>query len=121
MLRAFIHGAFSLVSPNLHPLVTRGSRRIDARIVYRQRPPPDRRQGAHHPLTPRQNNNRRIYDEHAMRRLFYIRHARNLRFEVLEIATLLSLRETPRSHAARRIRSHTRLADVEARTEAPDT
>ena len=80
-------------------------------------PPPDRRQGAHHPLTPWQNNNRRIYDEHAVRRLFYIRHARNLRFEVLEIATLLSLRETPRSHAARRIRSHTRLADVEARTD----
>lgn len=68
------------------------------------------------PVPQRQGNNRRTYDETAIARLVLIKHARSLGFEVADIRTLLTLRESPNKScrdADRIARAH--LADVERR------
>jgi DNA-binding transcriptional MerR regulator len=47
------------------------------------------------PAPPRTESNRRTYDEAAVRRLRFIRHARELGFEVDAIRQLLSLSDDP--------------------------
>lgn len=51
--------------------------------------------GLLHPA-PRTDSNRRTYDEAAVRRLRFIRHARELGFEVEAIRQLLMLADNPR-------------------------
>lgn len=47
------------------------------------------------PEPPRTEGNRRIYDESRLRRLTFIRHARELGFDVDAIRTLLDLQDNP--------------------------
>jgi DNA-binding transcriptional MerR regulator len=47
------------------------------------------------PAPPRSEGNRRLYDESAVRRLRFIRHARELGFEVEAIRQLLTLADDP--------------------------
>ncbi|WP_235924784.1 MerR family transcriptional regulator [Roseomonas harenae] len=47
------------------------------------------------PAAPRTESNRRLYDEEAVRRLRFIRHARELGFEVEAIRQLLALADQP--------------------------
>lgn len=47
------------------------------------------------PAPPRSEGNRRHYDEADLRRLAFIRHARELGFEVNAIRTLLTLQDDP--------------------------
>lgn len=47
------------------------------------------------PTAPRSDGNRRLYDEDAVRRLRFIRHARELGFEVGDIRQLLDLSDQP--------------------------
>lgn len=65
---------------------------------------------------PRTEGNRRLYDEASVKRLAFVRHARELGFEVEAIRTLLDLQDTPgRSCSAADSIARARLADVEAR------
>lgn len=68
------------------------------------------------PAAPRNAGNRRLYDAADLRRLAFIRHARELGFDVEAIRALLSLQDDPGqtctgAHAI----ATTRLAEVEAR------
>jgi DNA-binding transcriptional MerR regulator len=47
------------------------------------------------PLPPRTEGNRRLYGEEDLRRLTFIRHARELGFEIDAIRTLLTLQDDP--------------------------
>jgi DNA-binding transcriptional MerR regulator len=47
------------------------------------------------PPAPRADNNRRLYDDEAVRRLCFIRHARELGFEIDAIRQLLALADDP--------------------------
>jgi DNA-binding transcriptional MerR regulator len=47
------------------------------------------------PAPPRTEGNRRTYDERDLRRLAFIRHARELGFEVAAIRALLTLQDDP--------------------------
>lgn len=47
------------------------------------------------PAPPRTDGNRRLYGEHDMQRLAFIRHARELGFDVDAIRTLLTLQDNP--------------------------
>src|SRR5579863_7743987 len=47
------------------------------------------------PAPPRTEGNRRCYDDGDLRRLAFIRHARELGFEVPAIRTLLTLQDDP--------------------------
>jgi DNA-binding transcriptional MerR regulator len=47
------------------------------------------------PAPPRTDGNRRCYDDSDLRRLAFIRHARELGFEVPAIRTLLTLQDDP--------------------------
>lgn len=47
------------------------------------------------PKPPRTQSNRRVYDDDAVRRLRFIRHARELGFEVDDIRQLLDLSDQP--------------------------
>lgn len=47
------------------------------------------------PTAPRSDGNRRLYDENAVGRLRFIRHARELGFEVNDIRQLLDLSDQP--------------------------
>jgi len=47
------------------------------------------------PEPPRSEGNRRLYDEARLRRLTFIRHARELGFELAAIRTLLDLQDNP--------------------------
>lgn len=47
------------------------------------------------PSPPRTGGNRRSYDEKDLERLTFIRHSRELGFEIDEIRTLLSLQDQP--------------------------
>ena len=68
-------------------------------------PPPQRNEG-----------NRRLYDKADIQRLLFIRHARDLGFEVEAIRTLLALQDNPdQSCAAADAIARVRLADVEHR------
>ena len=65
---------------------------------------------------PRNEGNRRQYDGNDLRRLAFIRHARELGFEVDAIRTLLALQDQPgQSCAAADEIARARLSDVEQR------
>lgn len=65
---------------------------------------------------PRSVGNRRLYDAADLKRLTFIRHARELGFDVEAIRTLLSLQDEPaQSCAAADAIAKARLTEVEAR------
>lgn len=68
------------------------------------------------PVPPRSEGNRRQYDEADLRRLAFIRHARELGFEISAIRALLALQDHPEQSCAtvdQIARAH--LAEVERR------
>lgn len=68
------------------------------------------------PRPPRTDSNRRTYDAADVRRLAFIRHARELGFEVEAIRTLLQLQDEPdQSCAAADAIARDRLVEVERR------
>lgn len=68
------------------------------------------------PAPPRSEGNRRQYDGGDLRRLAFIRHARELGFEINAIRTLLSLQDQPgQSCAAADEIARARLVEVEQR------
>lgn len=68
------------------------------------------------PSPPRTDGGRRSYGEDDMRRLSFIRHARELGFEIDAIRTLLQLQDTPdQSCAAADAIARDRLVEVERR------
>lgn len=68
------------------------------------------------PAPPRSDGNRRMYVAADLRRLTFIRHARELGFEIEAIRTLLVLQDEPnQSCATADIITRERLADVEQR------
>ena len=68
------------------------------------------------PPPPRSEGNRRQFDPADLRRLAFIRHARDLGFEIEQIRTLLTLQDEPKqSCAACDAIARARLADVEHR------
>ncbi|WP_343313033.1 helix-turn-helix domain-containing protein [Brucella sp. BE17] len=68
------------------------------------------------PAPPRTEGNRRLYDKSDIQRLLFIRHARDLGFDVEAIRTLLGLQDNPdQSCAAADAIARARLADVEQR------
>ncbi|MCW6512246.1 MerR family transcriptional regulator [Lichenifustis flavocetrariae] len=71
------------------------------------------------PAPPRSEGNRRRFDEGDLRRLAFIRHARELGFEVDAIRTLLSLQDRPdQSCAAADEIARARLQDVRQRIDS---
>ena len=68
------------------------------------------------PAASRSEGNRRLYDRRDLDRLAFIRHARELGFEVEAIRTLLSLQDDPeQSCAAADAIAKSRLVEVERR------
>lgn len=68
------------------------------------------------PAPPRSGGNRRQYDADDLRRLAFIRHARELGFEIEAIRTLLALQDRPdQSCAAADEIARARLAEVQQR------
>jgi len=68
------------------------------------------------PAPPRSRGNQRLYDEKAIRRLSFIRHARALGFPLPAIRDLISLAEEPeRSCEAADAIARAQLGDVERR------
>lgn len=68
------------------------------------------------PAPPRSEGNRRQYDGGDLRRLAFIRHARELGFEIDAIRTLLTLQDQPgQSCAAADEIARARLVEVEQR------
>ena len=68
------------------------------------------------PEAPRTDSNRRLYGETDIRRLTFIRHARELGFDVDAIRTLIDLQEHPaRSCAEADAIAAARLGEVETR------
>ena len=68
------------------------------------------------PAPPRAENNRRHYDPADLQRLAFIRHARELGFEVGSIRTLLTLQDEPdQSCAGADAIARARLAEVKQR------
>ena len=68
------------------------------------------------PVAPRTGGNRRLYDDKELQRLAFIRHARELRFEVEAIRTLLALQDNPnQSCAAADTLAREHLQEVDAR------
>lgn len=68
------------------------------------------------PEAPRTDSNRRLYGKPDIRRLAFIRHARELGFEVDAIRTLIDLQEHPaRSCAEADAIAAARLGDIEMR------
>lgn len=71
------------------------------------------------PAPPRTGSNRRTYDSDDVRRLRFIRHARELGFEMDAIRALLFLQDNPnQSCAAADEIARARLAEVEQRIES---
>jgi DNA-binding transcriptional MerR regulator len=71
------------------------------------------------PRPPRSEGNRRLYDSHDVKRLAFIRHARDLGFEIDHIRTLLTLQSNPRQPCAEADGiARERLVDVERRIAA---
>ena len=65
---------------------------------------------------PRSVGNRRLYDADDLKRLTFVRHARELGFDVEAIRTLLALQDEPaQSCAAADAVAKARLAEVDAR------
>ncbi|PRD41770.1 MerR family transcriptional regulator [Phyllobacterium phragmitis] len=68
------------------------------------------------PAPPRTEGNRRLYERSDIERLLFIRHARDLGFEIDAIRTLLDLQDNPdQSCEAADAIASARLADVENR------
>jgi len=68
------------------------------------------------PAPPRTEGNRRLYDKKDIQRLLFIRHARDLGFEIDAIRTLLDLQDNPdQSCAVADAIARARLIDVENR------
>ncbi len=68
------------------------------------------------PAPPRSEGNRRLFDAADLRRLAFIRHARELGFEIEAIRTLLALQDDPaRSCEAADAIARARLEEVERR------
>ena len=68
------------------------------------------------PSPPRSDGNRRLYDGQDVQRLLFIRHARDLGFEVDAIRTLLDLQDNPdQSCVAADAIARARLTDFEHR------
>jgi DNA-binding transcriptional MerR regulator len=68
------------------------------------------------PAPPRTGSNRRLYDQHDVRRLIFIRHSRELGFEIESIRALLKLQDRPeQSCAAADAIARARLSEVEQR------
>lgn len=68
------------------------------------------------PAPPRNEGNRRLFDASDLRRLAFIRHARELGFEIAAIRTLLALQDDPgQSCAAADQLAREHLAEVERR------
>ncbi len=68
------------------------------------------------PAPPRTEGNRRLYDKRDIERLVFIRHARDLGFEIEAIRTLLDLQDNPdQSCEAADAIARARLEDVEMR------
>ncbi len=68
------------------------------------------------PRVPRTNGGRRIYDTDLLRRLTFIRHARELGFEIDSVRALLALQDDP-AQSCRKADAiaRARLAEVERR------
>lgn len=68
------------------------------------------------PQPPRTEGNRRLYDEDRVKRLTFIRHARELGFEIEAIRTLLVLQDDPnQSCSPADSIARQRLAEIEKR------
>lgn len=68
------------------------------------------------PSAPRTEGNRRLYDDGDLSRLAFIRHARELGFEIEAIRTLLTLQDRPdQSCDAADMIARARLDDIERR------
>ncbi|TPQ51996.1 MerR family transcriptional regulator [Prosthecomicrobium hirschii] len=68
------------------------------------------------PAPPRSEGNRRFFDETTLRRLAFIRHARELGFGIEAIRTLITLQDRPdQTCAAADAIARARLDDVERR------
>ena len=71
------------------------------------------------PAPPRTKSNRRRYDATDLRRLIFIRHARQLGFEIDAIRALLTVQDNPdQSCEAVDAIARTRLGEVEGRIES---
>ena len=71
------------------------------------------------PAPPRTESNRRTFDAGDLRRFAFIRHARELGFEIDAIRTLLTLQDDPRQPSATADAiARARLAEVEQRIES---
>jgi DNA-binding transcriptional MerR regulator len=71
------------------------------------------------PAPPRTRNNRRHYDDADLRRLVFIRHARQLGFEIDSIRALLTIQDNPdQSCEAVDAIARARLGEVEGRIES---
>ncbi|WP_108398363.1 MerR family transcriptional regulator [Devosia submarina] len=68
------------------------------------------------PTPVRQDNGRRVYGASDVRRLGFIRHARNLGFDLQSVQTLLALQEQPQASCADASRiAQAQLDEVEQR------
>lgn len=68
------------------------------------------------PPARRSAGNRRLYDEKALKRIAFIRHARNLGFSMSDIKTLIALQDNPAQSCKQADTiARTRLAEVEVR------
>ena len=71
------------------------------------------------PTAPRTEGNRRTFDAGDLRRLVFIRHARELGFEIDAIRTLLTLQDDPRQPCGTADAiARARLAEVEQRIQS---
>lgn len=71
------------------------------------------------PAPPRTESNRRTFDSADLRRLAFVRHARELGFEIEAIRTLLTLQDDPNQPCGTADTiARARLADVEHRIES---
>lgn len=68
------------------------------------------------PPARRSDGNRRLYDEKALKRIAFIRHARNLGFSMSDIKTLIALQDNPAQSCKQADTiARARLAEVEVR------
>lgn len=68
------------------------------------------------PAARRSDSNRRIYDDKALKRIAFIRHARNLGFSMSDIKALIALQDNPdQSCKQADTIARARLAEVELR------
>lgn len=71
------------------------------------------------PAPPRSESNRRIFDPSDLRRLAFIRHARELGFEIDSIQTLLTLQDDPHQPCGKADAiARARMAEVQQRIDS---